>query len=343
MKALLWPLHACVLALATAMLEPPWLRAQTEVVTVIEGGTLIDGTGRPAVPNAVIVIEGNRIKAVGARGSVHVPLTAKKIDATGRWVLPGLIESHGHYRGFVPELLISHGITTLVDAGNYMDYVLAVREATASGKLWGPRIFTAGSGIEGSGVEVPSRDRMHVQNAAEARAAAEEQVNQKVDFIKVYAGISSEQLKAITDVAHKAGVPVVGHLQRVDAREAAAAGIDGLIHASGISAALVPESLQATIKATPSGGGLFHHQMDESKFDDLARLLVREGVMIQPDLVHSSKDAIVGHWDRFELETRRLFSDPNLAMYRARPSTAGPPRRSEHPSNSSNAGPGTRK
>lgn len=303
----------CVLVFGYAATAPPSLSAQGGDVTVIQGGTLIDGTGRAPIRDAVIVIEGNRIKAVGARADVQMPQSAKKVDAAGKWILPGLIDSHGHYRGFVPELLINHGITTLVDTGNYMDYILAVREATASGKLWGPRIAAAGSGIEGSNVRTPSRDRLHVRSAADAKAATEEHVRRKVDFIKVYAGITAHELKAVSEAAHRHGLPVVGHLQTVDAREAAVAGIDGLIHASGISAALVPESLRAVVKATPSGGGMFHHEMDESKFHDLARFLVDRQVMIQPDLVHSSKGAIVRHWDRFELESRRLLADPNLA------------------------------
>src|SRR3990170_3683825 len=148
-----------VVALTLALAVPRWIAAQVGGVTVIEGGTLIDGTGRAPVPNAVIVIEGNRIRSVGTTGSVQVPAGARRIDASGKWVLPGLIESHGHYREYVPELLINHGITTMLDTGNLMEYILAVREATESGKLWGPRIFATGSGIEGSKVE-PRRDRV---------------------------------------------------------------------------------------------------------------------------------------------------------------------------------------
>ncbi|MBI4483888.1 MAG: amidohydrolase family protein [Acidobacteria bacterium] len=290
--------------------------AQSELI-VIEGGALIDGTGRPPVSDARVVIEGNRIKAVGPRANVQVPAGARVIDARGKTILPGLIDAHGHYREFLPELLISHGTTTLIDTGNYMDYVLAVREATAAGKLWGPRVFTTGSGITGSGGGV-SRDRVVVKDAAEAKAAAEEHVRRKVDFIKVYEGITSDQLKAVTEVAHAAGIPVVGHLRILDAREAALAGIDGLIHAGGISAALVPESEAKSIKGaagsnpwgTP-GGGVFHSQMDTSEFDDLVRLLVERRVMIQPDLVHSAK-GVIKQWDKFDLENRRLFDDPNL-------------------------------
>ena len=74
------------------------LDAQGGGVTVIEGGTLIDGTGRSPIANAVVVIQGNRIAAAGPKGTVREPPGANRIDASGKWVLPGLIESHGHYR-----------------------------------------------------------------------------------------------------------------------------------------------------------------------------------------------------------------------------------------------------
>lgn len=64
-------------------------------VMVIQGGTLIDGNGGAPVPNSVIVIQGNRITAVGRAGQVQVPAGAYVIDATGKWITPGLIDSMG--------------------------------------------------------------------------------------------------------------------------------------------------------------------------------------------------------------------------------------------------------
>ena len=62
-------------------------------VLVIQGGTLIDGNGGAPVPNSVIVIQGNRITAVGRAGAVQVPAGATVINATGKWITPGLIDS----------------------------------------------------------------------------------------------------------------------------------------------------------------------------------------------------------------------------------------------------------
>src|SRR5215831_9983991 len=62
-------------------------------VLVIQGGTLIDGNGGAPVPNSVIVIQGNRITAVGRAGAVQVPAGATVINAAGKWITPGLIDS----------------------------------------------------------------------------------------------------------------------------------------------------------------------------------------------------------------------------------------------------------
>jgi imidazolonepropionase-like amidohydrolase len=298
----------------------PRARAQDRTI-VIDGATVIDGTGRAPIREGRIVIAGDRISAIGARDAVQVPSGAEVIDARGRTVIPGLIDAHAHYREFLPELLITHGVTTQIDTGNYMDYVLAVREASAQGKLWGPRVFTTGSGITGAGKKAPKRDRFRVKTPEEARAAAEEHVRRGVDFIKVYDELTVEQLKPIAEVAHKAGIKVVGHIGAMDAREATLAGMDGLIHGLGISAALVSDAESRVMKETLSttgrnpwgipGGGAFHWDIDETKYADLIKLLVDRKVMIQPDLVHSAK-GVMPKWDKFDLENHRLLDDPNL-------------------------------
>jgi len=69
-------------------------------VLVLEGGTVIDGTGKPPIPDAVVVVEGDRIKAIGPRGRVQYPPAANVIRANGRTILPGLIDGHVHLRDY---------------------------------------------------------------------------------------------------------------------------------------------------------------------------------------------------------------------------------------------------
>src|SRR6516165_12684133 len=85
---------------------------------VLEGGTLIDGTGRRPVADAVIVIEGERIKTVGTKGSVSYPPGATVIKLDGRTILPGLIDGHVHLREYQIPMFLPYGITTIADIHN---------------------------------------------------------------------------------------------------------------------------------------------------------------------------------------------------------------------------------
>src|SRR5205823_13688224 len=70
--------------------------AQADQVVVLEGARLIDGTGKAPRENSVIVVQGDRITAVGTLGKVKVPKGARVVDVRGRTIMPGLINAHGH-------------------------------------------------------------------------------------------------------------------------------------------------------------------------------------------------------------------------------------------------------
>jgi len=72
--------------------------AQSQSTTlVVNGATLIDGTGAAPVPDAAVVITGDRIVAAGPRPMIEVPQSAKTIDARGKWIIPGLVDAHVHF------------------------------------------------------------------------------------------------------------------------------------------------------------------------------------------------------------------------------------------------------
>jgi imidazolonepropionase-like amidohydrolase len=135
-------------------------------ITVIRGGTLIDGTGAKPRKDSVVVVEGARIVAVGREGDVKIPKKTKKteVDASGKTVMPGLIDSHLHLIGLKtdhmleeelvrpPQLgliksvfdavdLLEAGFTTVKDCGGYGIYL---KRAIAEGTMRGPRILSAG-------------------------------------------------------------------------------------------------------------------------------------------------------------------------------------------------------
>jgi hypothetical protein len=90
-----------VLILCAVGLSSAQSAAQTSVPLVLQGGTLIDATGRPPIEDAVIVVQGERIKAVGKRGDVAIPRNARVIDVKGKTILSGLIDGHCHLLDFV--------------------------------------------------------------------------------------------------------------------------------------------------------------------------------------------------------------------------------------------------
>ena len=71
--------------------------AQAQLTTVFAGATLFDGTGVDPVDDSVVVILGDRIMAIGPRDSVKIPESSRVIDVSGRWIVPGLVDSHIHY------------------------------------------------------------------------------------------------------------------------------------------------------------------------------------------------------------------------------------------------------
>lgn len=144
--------HLAVFVVAAVALSS----AQGGNVTVIRNVTLIDGTGRGSVPNATVVIDGNRIKDAGAHA--QAPAGAQTIDGTGKFLIPGLIDAHIHLRGGrggaaerdgIRALhgYLYAGVTTVFDAGNRPDYIMGLRTKEQSGEILSPRIFATGGTV----------------------------------------------------------------------------------------------------------------------------------------------------------------------------------------------------
>jgi len=118
-------------------------------VLVIQGGTLIDGNGGAPVPNSAIVIQGNRISAVGRAGQVQVPAGAGVIDATGKFVTPGMIDAMAGGYWMYGEGYLHFGITSVVVNAARGDEGLAMRDAINHGIIQGPRMFQTVLGVGG--------------------------------------------------------------------------------------------------------------------------------------------------------------------------------------------------
>src|SRR6516162_6454214 len=123
---------------------------------VIQGGTLVDGNGGPPLANAVIVIQGNRIAAVGAAGAVQVPPGAQVIDAAGKWITPGLIDAKANWNWMYGEGFLHWGVTSAMVTGARNDQGIAERDAINHGIYPGPRLYQGVLNMRGGG---PKGDR----------------------------------------------------------------------------------------------------------------------------------------------------------------------------------------
>ena len=114
--------------------------------TAIVGATLIDGRGGAAVTDAVVIVRGERIVAVGTRATIRIPGGTEVIDARGLTLLPGLIDAHFHIDGddALPALFLSHGVTSARDPGQWIEAYDSVRKL---GRPL-PRLFLAGPHLD---------------------------------------------------------------------------------------------------------------------------------------------------------------------------------------------------
>jgi imidazolonepropionase-like amidohydrolase len=282
-------------------------------ITVITGATVIDCTGRPPIRDAVVVIEGGRIKAIGREGEMRPVRGARMIDATGKYIVPGLIDMHVHYREWHGELFLASGVTSVKDLGNPVEWISELGRMQTEGRLRGPRIFYVGNNLD-----APPPEGDHNVGVASARESAKAVRLLRgfgVSAIKVRHKVTAEMLREITKAAHAAGVPVTGHLGVTNARNAALAGIDGLEHAAGVAraAAEAPDDIKIDAKGIKAfiedlrGFAL----MSKNRETALIKLLVEKKVKLIPTL-GIRRRAILEDSPAIQ-EDDRVARDPRLA------------------------------
>jgi len=224
-------LATTLLIFTIVWLSPAWSEAQNATPLVIQGGTLIDATGRPPLEDAVIVIEGNRFKAVGKRGEVAVPTGSRIIDVKGKTILPGLIDGHCHLLDFVGELYLHLGITTCPDiTQNDDEWTMAQRDGTNLGKIRGPRIWSTGTRLVGPPPSWALRAESGylIKSPEDARSIVRKKQEAGIEIIKFNEYVSPEAIKAGAEEANRLGLPVTCHC--LDVFLAAEAGFAGVEH-----------------------------------------------------------------------------------------------------------------
>ena len=205
-------------------------------------GTLIDGTGADPIPNAVILIAGERILAVGSEKTIPLPVGVRTIDLAGATILPGFINAHVH-RAFNKANLqawAQGGVTTVRDEGTSTGQIAqlkAFRAELAADPRYA-RLISAGTMLAVPG----GYGDLFVSSPEEAQKAVLTEIGEGVDAIKValedgYAGqhdlpkLTPEELQAIVRTAHAHGKPVSGHItQAAYLQPMLDAGVDDIAH-----------------------------------------------------------------------------------------------------------------
>lgn len=206
------------------------------------GATLIDGTGKPPIPNATVVTSGGKIVAVGPSGSVKIPKGAQRIDVTGKYIIPGLWDMHAHYEQVEwGPIYLAAGVTTVRDVGNEYDFITQVRDAVNSGKALGPHMLLAGI-VDGDGPYAIGINR--VNNADDAQKWVTKYHNANFQQIKIYSSMKSDNVKAVCADAHKVGMTVTGHIPiGMNAYEGVDDGMDMINHIHYIADLLLPKDV----------------------------------------------------------------------------------------------------
>src|SRR5262245_15277247 len=149
---------AAILFLMSSQAAP---QARRSTLVAFVHVTVIDGTGAAARPNQTVLVSGDRISAVGPPSNVRIPRGARTVDATGRFMIPGLWDAHVHtrYEGIDHfRLLVANGVTSARNMSapwQYLPEIRAMREQITKGDRIGPRLLTAGPVLDGPG-GVPS-------------------------------------------------------------------------------------------------------------------------------------------------------------------------------------------
>ena len=290
--------------------------AQGQAALVIQGGTLIDGNGGAPVANSVIVIQGNRIAAVGRNGEVPVPAGAQVIDASGKFIIPGLIDGKSNYYWEYGEANLVWGVTSAMVSGARNDVGIAERDAILHGAFTGPRLYQTMVSIAGPGADgreqddfAPGMGTQIFHSAEEVRQAVSDYIAAGADFITFNDGNAPQEYYALgAEEAHRQGKNVafraVGPITR--AYGAALIGADVLIHDGDVEVELARDGRQP--------GGDAWAEMDPAKVPGMIRHLIDHQSALHPELIAGG-----GRFAKSALQIRdevlQMYDDPAVRAY----------------------------
>jgi hypothetical protein len=238
-------LVTCTMAIASFAPEVAAQPAPTAVVAIV-GGTILDlsasGTEGRDQADMIVLIADGRILAAGRRGEVSVPPQAKVVDATGKFLAPGLIDGFAGMNGpGQAAAYLYSGVTSIVGVQDPRRGALDLKARPA------PRVFP----LEAIGYG--AEENTYVRSAADARKQVDETVASGAKVLLLMYPLELDGLVAAAARAHELGIPTIGELGRTPYASALAAGVDAVVHTSRYSLPLAPAELRARVADEPFG------------------------------------------------------------------------------------------
>ena len=288
-----------LLVLLALLGTSPFLRSQQNAPIVLRGATLLNGSGNAPLAGAVLVVEGERITAVGGPGTSY-PSNATVLDLAGKFIIPGLVESHSHYEEWMGEVFLNHGVTSAMAVGGNFG---AKKEASWRSDARSPRIFdTAGD---------PRLSPSMTQE--QVRTAVQEWLRAKPDFVRMptYDSRWAKIYPWVTEEMHRAGLMAFGHTE--NAPESVRAGQDVVEHIWGF---LIPGMSPQEHEDFQKGKYLHWASFirDWPRLEQLIREAVQRGAYLNPTLQYElgSLSALAA---QHEEEMYQVYRDPFLMAY----------------------------
>lgn len=285
-----------ILVVAGAGLVVAGLTAQAPHVTVIADVTVVDVVAGVPRPHQTVIVRNALIETVGPAADVKAPAGARVIDASGKFLIPGLWDMHVHLNGdgMLLGRFLAAGITGIREMGDSLAPLVEARRLISSGQWEGPRLVLSGPMLRGpqSPTDTSGGGSRVVRTPEEARQAIAELDSLGVDFIKIQDYLSRDTYFAIAEAARAHGKKFAGHVPiDVSPAEASDAGEYSIEHFDWLPkrcAALFMEE-EDNIKAMPAD------LCGEAAVDVILQRLVRNGTWLCPTIAQFQYLS-PGHW-----------------------------------------------
>ncbi len=268
-------------------------------LVVLKGATLIDGLGNPPLADATVVVEGDRVRSIFSGQDRDTPAGATLIDVTGKFVIPGLVDTHVHWDVWMGEVYINHGVTSVLAMAD----VSREERTHSQTSLNTPRVFHAGG-----------RPRLSLSmTREEVRQAVRDHLKKEPDiawFVQ-FRENNAQMYGWAAEEAHAVGLAVFSHAQ--DAGQAIDQGMDVAEHVWAFALPLMSAQELEDFEA----GRFVHWASYLEKGDRLDQLIdkaVRRGVYLNPTLAYEW-GSLSPKSNQFEKEIYALLSNPDLSYY----------------------------